>query len=67
MRDFSSLKKYEVGQERIWVCSKCGKEDVWTKGWNYFGKIECTKCWNAVVNKVFCPECSLKEKKNYDC
>lgn len=43
----------------VWVCSKCGTEDVWKKGWQAYGFIygECPVCSDDGVDFVVCPKC----------
>lgn len=41
----------------VWVCSFCGRKDVWRKGWEWFGAYECKKCSHHPIEKVACSSC----------
>ncbi len=42
------------GSVRLWTCSDCGKEGVWTRRWAYYGALECTRCERTVIDRVSC-------------
>ena len=47
----------------VWRCSRCGKEDVWRDGWQFFGSYECRVCSMAAIFVVLCSdECWQKFK-----
>lgn len=41
---------------KIWVCSGCGGESVWTDGHQYYGNAECLACGFPWVDYVLCSE-----------
>jgi hypothetical protein len=43
---------------RLWRCSVCEGVGIWDDGFEYFGSMECRKCWVADIDAVFCgPGC----------
>lgn len=47
---------------RIWRCTSCQTTGTWERGWERFGAIECATCWQEVVTKVECPQCTAERK-----
>jgi hypothetical protein len=49
---------------RKWICSGCGRVDMWGETWSYFGAIGCRKCGQEpVIDFVACSEaCRLKHE-----
>lgn len=42
----------------LWICSVCGKHSEWTDDHQYWGNIECGRCWMASIDDVTCsPRC----------
>ena len=40
-----------------WICSGCGKVDVWRDSWQYFGALVCRKCKDEpAIEFVTCSE-----------
>jgi hypothetical protein len=40
-----------------WICSGCGKVDVWRDSWQYFGALGCRRCGQEpVIDFVTCSD-----------
>lgn len=51
------------GERRRWRCTVCGRVDAWGEAWGYHGNMECSKCWVAAIDGVYCSEpCKRKLK-----
>lgn len=42
------------GSVRVWTCTDCGAEGVWSKRWAYFGTLECPGCERTTIERVSC-------------
>ena len=51
----------KTSEGRIWKCSVCGKEGFWNKKWAWYGKIECSECFEEIIKHVTCSK-ECKEK-----
>jgi hypothetical protein len=40
----------------IWTCSACAKASPWTDDHGYLGTIECSGCWTAEIDYVWCSD-----------
>lgn len=48
----------------LWVCSVCGKHSNWTDDHQYWGSIECGRCWQAAIEDVTCsPQCRFEPQR----
>jgi len=42
------------GGQRVWKCSSCGTEEVWSDSWTWFGALECKQCGWSTIDFVAC-------------
>lgn len=40
--------------KRVWKCSSCKTEDIWSEHWWYLGTLECKKCGYPEMEFVNC-------------
>lgn len=45
---------------RLWKCNVCGKRDLWSGDWRWYGKLECLDCGHAVMDHVVCSEACVQ-------
>jgi hypothetical protein len=43
----------------LWKCSACGHRGKWSRGWQWFGRVECLHCGCEPIESVLCPKCSV--------
>ena len=62
-KDHHGIRHFKAS-EHEWICSGCGKVDVWRDTWSYFGSMGCKKCHaEPAIEFVACSdECARKWK-----
>ena len=56
-----SCQTHKIGPDfqvspSIWKCSCCGSIGPWGRTWSWYGKRECRKCGQEVIDYVACTD-----------